>query len=460
MRPLPLRVRLTAWYFVVLAAAFAIFGVTAFVAMRKSIITTVDERLHDRMEDIRGWAEDYVPEGRERLEHELAERGGPHSGADAFQISDESGRWIFRSPLMARYDVPAAAGADSQIVSMRRKGMPFRILSGRISVGNHVYLIQVASEMDDFEEALERFRWVIILASPLLLLFASAGGYWISRKALQPVDEIVRAAQGISVRSLSSRLDVPQGRDELQRLSETLNGMLERLETAFKKITQFTADASHELRTPVALMRARAEILLRKSREADEYREALAQILKDLEQTSELIEKLMLLARADSGTEVLQVARLNLLDPLREACNEGKTLADLKQVAFSQQISGDPVWVDGDAQSLHRLFLILIDNAVKYTPEQGRVEVGLAVRNGFAVAEVRDTGIGIGSEDLPRIFERFYRSDRARSREPGGVGLGLSIARWIAEAHHGSADVESSLGKGSTFKVQLPLIPE
>ena len=250
---------------------------------------------------------------------------------------------------------------------------------------------------------------------------------------------------------------MPQTRDVLQRLSETFNGMLERLEAAFKKITQFTADASHELRTPVAVMRTRAELSLRKTRTVAEYREALTQIHAELEKTSDLVEKLMLLARADYGAEVLKLSSANLGDIVRDACSQGRTLSENKQISFNEQIPDSPVLIRADEHALRRLFLILIDNAVKYTPSGGRVEVLVSTENGSALAAVRDTGIGIAAEDLPNVFERFYRADKARSRDSGGVGLGLSIGRWIAEAHAGSIEVQSSPGQGSVFQVRLPL---
>ena len=250
---------------------------------------------------------------------------------------------------------------------------------------------------------------------------------------------------------------MPNTRDELQRLSETLNGMLGRLEAAFKKITQFTADASHELRTPVAVMRTRAELSLRKARSADEYRDVIAEILAELEKTSGLIEQLMFLARADSGAETLHFSVTNVAEVLREACHQGSALAEAKQIAFQEQISADSMWIQGDASSLRRLFLILIDNAVKYTPANGKVEISLLRNDGYAVAQVRDTGIGIAETDLPNVFERFYRADKARSRESGGVGLGLSIGRWIAEVHAGTIEVQSSPGHGSIFQIRFPL---
>jgi heavy metal sensor kinase len=326
-----------------------------------------------------------------------------------------------------------------------------------VNVGGQNYLIQTAFEMDDFYGELEHFALLLFISIPLFLLCAAAGGYWISTLALAPVDQITQTARTISAQNLSSRLVVPNTGDELQRLSETLNGMLGRLEAAFKKITQFTADASHELRTPVAVMRTRAELSLRKARSPEEYREVIAEVLSELEKTSGLIEQLMFLARADSGAETLHFSRTNVTDVLREACHQGSALAEAKQIGFREQIAGDSMWIQGDATSLRRLFLILIDNAVKYTPAAGRIDVSLHRNNGFAVAEVRDTGIGISEADLPSVFERFYRADKARTRESGGVGLGLSIGRWITEVHSGSIEVRSALGRGSVFQIKLPI---
>jgi heavy metal sensor kinase len=271
------------------------------------------------------------------------------------------------------------------------------------------------------------------------------------------VDRITRTARSISEHNLSQRLEESPTGDELQRLSRTLNEMLARLESAFRRNTQFTADASHELRTPIALMRTTAEIALRRDRAAAEYREALGEILSELERTSRLIEDLLTLARADSGTATFGMAPLDLAASLREAGAQVERLCQEKQVELREAISAEGCQVEGDAEALRRLFLILLDNAVKYTGPGGRIEVVLRQQDGFAIVEVTDTGIGISDEDLPCIFERFYRSDKARSRVSGGAGLGLSIARWIVEAHHGQVQVESALGQGSTFRVSLPL---
>jgi heavy metal sensor kinase len=291
-----------------------------------------------------------------------------------------------------------------------------------------------------------------------LLIAASAGGYWISKRALDPVDEISRAAQRISIENLADRLHVPDTGDQLQRLTETLNQMFSRLEASVRRIKQFTADASHELRTPIALIRTTAEVAVqRRNRQANEYLEALDDILEESERTSQVVDSLMLLARADAGKEVLERGLVDASSVSRAAVEQGEKLARIRGLHFSASIPDVPIWVHADAEALRRALLILIDNAAKYTPERGSVRVDLTAHDGFAKLSVSDTGIGIGPADLPHIFDRFWRADKARSRSQGGAGLGLSIAKWIAETHAGSLSVESEAGKGSVFSLHVPL---
>ena len=250
---------------------------------------------------------------------------------------------------------------------------------------------------------------------------------------------------------------MPPARDELRRLAETLNAMLDRIQQAFQRITRFTADASHELRAPLTLIRAAAEVSIRHPRSEVEYREALRDIVDEADRTGKLVENLLTLARADAGAQTILRERLDLGSVAQEACRAAQFSAKSKGVALTAGFDQQPLWVEGDPDSLRRLLTIVIDNAVKYTPAGGRVSVKLAAADAAAVVTVTDTGVGIGPEDLPHIFERFYRADKARSRAEGGAGLGLSIAEWIAAAHGATISCHSNLGAGSTFKIRFPL---
>ncbi len=303
---------------------------------------------------------------------------------------------------------------------------------------------------------LRRLREVLLWATPFVLLIGSLGGYWMSRRALQPVDEITRAAQSIGIENLSQRLEVPRAGDELRRLSETWNSMLARLEGAVKRLSQFTADASHELRTPITLIRATAELTLRRDRPVETYREALRQIIDESDRTARLIEDLLLLARADAGLPALPLDRVELTPLVRDVCEQGQILAEERQLEISAEAPEQPVYVEANDPALRRLLLLLVDNAVKYTPAGGRITVSVGMDPSGATVTVSDTGIGIPDAALPHVFERFYRVDESRSREAGGAGLGLAIAQWIAERHHASLEAESVVGQGSAFRVRFP----
>jgi signal transduction histidine kinase len=231
--------------------------------------------------------------------------------------------------------------------------------------------------------------------------------------------------------------------------------MLTRIEAAFVRVSQFTADASHELRTPVSLIRTEAEIALRKSRHEAEYRDALGHILVEAERTSELIEELFSLARADAGQEKLNIGLVDLRRAVQEAASEWRRIAAAQGLEFIEHLDEHNIFISADRSFLKRLLNILLDNAVKYTPQTGSIKIELEEHEGKAVITVCDTGIGISPEDQARIFERFYRADKARSHESGGAGLGLAIAHWIVEQHGGSIAVNSTLGKGSSFVVQF-----
>ena len=453
--------RLAAWYFLVFACGVAAFSIAAWFAMRASLYHAVDEALEDRVRGVQSFMDRQIaslsiPEIRDEFrEHSVL---GP--GGDLFQVCDANGEWLYRSVPLENNGVPAALPGSLSAPRFETRPVKDHVLrfySQRIVVNGKPYTVQVAALMNEAFEALGWFRIMLALAAPLLLIAASAGGYWISRRALGPVDEISRAAQRISIENLTDRLQVPRTGDQLQRLSETLNAMLSRLEASVRRMAQFTADASHELRAPVSLIRTTAEVaVLKRDRPAHEYLEALDDILEESERTSQVVDSLMLLARADSGKESLERVPADACAIVQSAAEQGERLARNQEIKFSLDLPPNPIPIQADPEALRRALLILMDNAAKYTTRGGSVKVGLVRRDGWAVASVSDTGIGIGGQDLAHIFDRFWRADKARSREHAGAGLGLSIAKWIVDMHGGKISVQSELGSGSVFEIQVP----
>ena len=457
-----IRVRLTAWYLVMLALGLGVFGIASWFAMRVSAFHTIDEELEDRIRGVEKFMQLQISAlSPLEIRDEFREHSVLGPGGDLFQVCNEKGEWLYRSAVLENSQVPIRRpnqlGDEPLYENLTVQNTPVRFATGRVIVNDHPYTIQVAAPLKEFYEALERFRLMLWFSVPLLLIGAGLGGYLISRRALKPVDQITTAAESISINNLSDRLAVPKSSDELQRLSETLNGMLARLDASVQKMSQLTADASHELRAPVSLIRTTAELAVQGDRTKAEYHEDMVQILAEAERTSRLIDSLLLLARADAGEGGLQHELTDISARVREAVEQGQSLADKKRIEFTSNLSSEAIVVRGDGESLGRLFFILIDNAIKYTPEGGRVHVRLEVFEGQVTVKVRDTGIGIAEFDQPHIFDRFWRADKVRSRGVGGAGLGLSIARWIVDQHHGSIGVQSQPNQGSTFTVTFPL---
>jgi len=454
--------RLTLWYSAALALSVLVFAAAMFAALRHSLYHAVDDSLRARAGGLREFLGAHAGRrSREHIREELEEYAPLSPGAFPFQVADENGRWLYRSAglesLALADGAPAPPDAAPRLENLQLQGEPFRLLTWRVEAGGGSYQIQVAAPLHELQEGLEDFLWVLVPAAPLILVAAAGGGYWISQRALRPVDEVMRAARRIGAENLSERLAVPRTGDEIERLSETLNEMIARLESAFQKVTRFTADASHELRTPLALIRTTAEVALRGGQANGESREALEHIAAEVERTSGLVDNLLLIARADSGALQLRRTETDLASCAAEACSQASPLAQWKKLKLECRPPERALPVEGDPEALRRLFLILIDNAVKYTPVGGEVRLSLAKDGDRALGVVEDTGPGIPATDLPHIFERFYRVDKARSREQGGAGLGLSIARWIAETHAGEIHASSPPGAGARFEVRLPL---
>ena len=452
IRSLPIGAKLTAWYFLMTTIGMILLGWLAHEGMRHSIRATVDEQLADRVALVR---QALMSDDRANL----AETFGESSG-DLLQIGDENGNWIYRSRRLQALALPLPEknkqSKNEHFGNVMLGNMPLRMITETVRANGHTYRVQAATEIDDYIEAIHRFRKTLLLIIPAVLIVSTVAGYWMSRRALAPVAHITAAASEISSRNLSARVNVPESGDELSQLARTFNAMLDRIESSMKRISQFTADASHELRTPVSIMRTRTELALRKERSVPEYQNTLRELHEDLVRTSDLVERLMLLARSDAGAELIKQESVALAEVAREALDHISPLIERKGLTLRVAVPNDILWCEGDPQLLRQLFVILLDNAVKYTSAPGEIVISLELRDGRATYTVADTGVGIEASDLPHIFERFYRADKARSRASGGAGLGLAIARWIVEAHNGSIGAESTPGFGSTFRVHLP----
>jgi len=462
VRKLSIGSRLTVWYLAIFAAAQLLFGLAMWVVLRQELYAVADGALKAQVEDLTNFIKSQKKKNMTlpKLREEASESYDLEHSGDFLQIYDQDSNWIFRAPALEKnqFAPPSLAATKHRTFqNLQLANQPFRFITQKIEVNGRFYTVQTGVPADQIVATLSLFRRYLLMLAPVLLLAAAGGGYWLSHKALAPVDAITRTARNIGGNNLSDRLEKLTTGDELQRLSDTLNEMLARLESAFLRVTQFTADASHELRTPISLIRTEAEIALRKSRGDAEYREALRHILLEAERTSTLVEELLSLARADSGRESLHLTLIDLRPVIAEIANEWCSLIEARNLKFSQQFADRELPVLADRSAVQRLLAILLDNAVKYTPPPGAIEMELDTQEDMAVITVRDSGIGIAESEQSKIFERFYRVDKARSRELGGAGIGLAIAEWIVQQHRGSITVQSRLGKGASFSVAFPL---
>jgi heavy metal sensor kinase len=374
------------------------------------------------------------------------------------QILDRNGDLLYRSQTLRTKDI-------------RYDDIPYQwinVVTTRMADGSEVRLalmqtdyvkIFVAYPVEPVFEALDNVFGNVILIIPLALLISVIGGWFLAHKSLRPVDELTRAARDITAQNLNRRLPTHRVDDELGRLTAQFNDMIGRLEESFAQIQQFSADASHELRTPLTIMRGEVEVALRNGRHSRATRELLLSLHHELIRLSSIVESLMILIKSDAGRQVFRFEPVMLDILLRQLTENAGLLAEPKKVRVrAEQI--DEITIPGDEARLRQLFLNLLDNAVKYTQPRGSVIVSLIRDGNSAVITVKDTGIGIPRKDHGRIFERFYRVDRpgrTGGEIPTGSGLGLPIAKWITEAHHGTILVQSRDGRGTTFVVRLPI---
>jgi two-component system, OmpR family, heavy metal sensor histidine kinase CusS len=456
---LTIRAHLTLLYLVVIGGSFLAFFWICDFGFRRSIETTVNDASQRNLDIVQRVVAGAKAQGPAKVRKELGELSELWANGAIFEVAGPDGEWLFRSPMfaLAQPALPVSPAHGVSFVTTNLDRQQYRIAQQSISIGDEVFRIDAAVPTEPFDQALDNFRLTEKSFLPLLVVLACLLGYWLSVRALAPVSRIIESAERIGIQNLSQRLVVPEAKDELRRLTETVNAMLGRIESSVNRIQQFTADASHDLRTPLSLIRTNAELALRRPRPQAEYRQTLTRILKTSEETTQLIEELLTVARADTGAVHLNFQLVNVTPLLRKAAQEASFLALSQGLDFTETLLEEALYLDADRTAIERLFLSMLDNAVKYTPSGGRVALRAFQESSFAVIEVSDTGIGISEHDLPRIFDRFYRADQARSRGVPGSGLGLAIAQWVADAHKGSIEVSSRLGEGSIFRIRLPL---
>ncbi|MDP9171478.1 MAG: ATP-binding protein [Acidobacteriota bacterium] len=436
--------RLTVWYGLVLAGALGLFGGLIWLSLRQRLIDETDRELKSSASRFEAYF---------RKEAELA--SGNH-------LKGELDEFCQALPSSSYLDLRGASGfqfTHSDGRSDSSRGEPhLHVIRSSFRAGGEVFTLDVGTSMRSIHHTLELLRLLLLSLIPVAVAISCVGGAWVSRRALRPVDRITAAARTIGIENLSRRLPVPRTGDELERLTEVWNTMLVRLDSAVTTLSQFAADASHELRTPLAVIRTSAELALRRARTPESYRESLSEIVIEAERMTQLVEDLLFLARSDSRTAGMPMAPLDLRDILREVAGELRDVAELRGIRLRLLPGEVPSVVSGNGPSLRRLFLVLLDNAIKYSQAGGEVKVAVTVAAARATVTVQDFGIGIQARDLPHIFQRFYRADKARGSS--GHGLGLSLAETIAQAHGASIEVRSVEAVGSMFTVAFPLRAE
>jgi signal transduction histidine kinase len=375
------------------------------------------------------------------------------------QIRDEQARWLFRSERMIKLnpDTPAIAALPKAglVLNSNAGSHRIRILSYPIEVRGKHYLVQTGISLQKPAALLANFRIKLLLLMPIVILLAALGGHHMSRKALKPIAVLASETRRINERSLNSRLPEPETRDEISDLSRTLNQMLERIDKAFASVRTFTGNASHELRTPISLLRTEIEVALYQPPTTEEYHSILKSLHQEAVRMTRLVEDLLSLARSDGGAETITLSPIRVDDLFRHAKATWTNAMDRAMLDFTTEAAEKDLVLIGDSQGIPRLLSILLDNASKFTPPGGSVKLSAEVAGSRIVVSVIDTGVGIAAEHLPRIFDRFYRAASGSNSVRMGSGLGLALAKWIAERHGTELNVTSHPGRGSCFTLSL-----
>lgn len=471
-----IRTKLTFWYVTLLTVSLLAFGAAFSYFMSKVFMDRTDSQITS-VADMMGrtvfksTGELFLPRDFDII---LERFFGVRTAGNYIQVLDPGGKPIAKSSNLERFSLNlsdeagrrAKNGLYTYEVVGRLGRYPVRVVTKPVILRDQglVAIVQVASSLEGMQEIFHSLAYVFGLGVLASVIIASAVGYFLARQALKPVAEITDMARRIGAENLNERLSIKVPNDEIGQLAHTINDMVGRLEKSFKQIRQFTADASHELKTPLTILKGEMEVALRSKGEPVFLKDVLKSGLEEIDRMNYIVRNLLELAKLDieKGVPVPREA-VNLSGILRERSDQFGRLA-LDSGVRLDIIRDMPVYIYGDRVRIGQLIFNLIDNALKYTPRGGKIEISLEAQGDRAVLKVKDTGVGISKEDMPYIFDRFYRADKARAREivgeAGGAGLGLSICKEITETHKGTITVESEPGKGTTFTVSFPAVRE
>ncbi|MBX2991140.1 MAG: HAMP domain-containing protein [Bacteroidetes bacterium] len=485
-----IRTRLTVWYTLLVLVTLVAFGLAAYYYTRNQLSNNLDISLKSEVR----WVKDFIspqaskvkpskqsidallrkksttfpqrfigPVLPEPPETEEADEIWNHifkhslvSQKKTFiQVEDKKGDVIYRNYSLGSDSLaaPDELPLDTTIVVTTLLGGE-QLRTAMYKDQN--FTILVAYSLSELGDVLENLFAIFLYLIPIAVALSVLGGLYLANKALAPVDDVTRRARKITAENLDQSIPPRYVDDEIGRLVGTMNEMIRRLHGSFAQTRQFSSDASHELRTPLTIMRGEIELALRNEKTPAEYREILSSTLEEILRLKSIIDNLLTLGKADHGVLDLKLEEVHLDSLIKDLFDDSEMLAESKQIHVELK-NTEPVTIVGDKGRLHQLFLNIVDNAIKYTPRGGHVAISVQRLNGSALVEVEDDGIGIPEQDIDKIFDRFYRVDKARSREMGGTGLGLSIAKWIAEIHRGTITVESEIDKGSRFTVTIPI---
>jgi heavy metal sensor kinase len=451
-----IRVRLTGWYAAVLTVMMIVYATATFVAVRHEFLEQLDDQLHDEFET----AEAQLTRTADgRVMWNTDQHQDPDSSeARIYEIWSATGDQIHRSGASAALPPVALAsiGSTNRFETISAGGGRWRALTGPVTVGGHAVVLRVSRSEERLRTQLWEILVVLVLGLPLVVVLAGVGGYGLARRALAPIDHLASEARRITADRLHQRLTSSNPNDEIGRLTAVINDAVARLESSFEQLRRFTADASHELRTPLAVVRAIGEAVVVSRRSPTDYEEAIGSMLEEVDRMTSLIDTLLRLSRADAGTIRLSRERLDLGTLAREVASSLSILAEERNLKLAFEIEPCTM-VSVDRLVLREAITNLLDNGIKFSPSESTINIRVDRSAEEAVVEIGDAGPGIPLDQRERIFDRFFRVDEARSRDRGGVGLGLAIAKWAVDMHCGQITVDPRSPAGSTFRIVLPL---